>query len=750
LSEPVRSIATFELERELGRGGMGVVWLARDVRLGRHVAVKMLRETDDRVGRERFLREARAAASINHPNVCQIHEVGEEAGVLYIAMELLEGDTLAARLVGGALSLDESVPVLVDVLAALDVIHARKLVHRDVKPSNIFLTPHGAKLLDFGLARPGSGTDDTRLALTGTGTALGTPRYMAPEQWTGSDVGPGTDLWAVGVILYEMLSGRPAFDGASIGELCDAIVHREPPALGGGPSIVAADRVVQRALEKRPADRFASAGAMSDAVKAAALRHEAPEPARARRTTRLIVLPFRILPPDPAIDFLSVSLPDAISGALASVDSLVVRSRLSATGVTADTEIRTIAREAGVDAVVTGSLLRSGDRVRVATQLVEAPGGTVKWSRSVDGTLGDLFALQDSVAHAILEPLTVSLPAAERGRLEHAAPVDPRAYELYLRGNDIAVSWVQESRLIAARDLYRSSLDAQNDFAPAWARIARVYRVMSKYGHGDTEENYRLGREAIARALELDPDLPLAHSYLTNFQVEDGEALVAVRRLVSRARTRGSDPEVFAGLVVALRFCGLLEESRAAHDRARRLDPRIRTGVTYTDFALGAYERAIENDDETPSTCRLLSLDCVGRTDEALAGWRAELAHGHEGLEAMAVEMTLAAMEGDRVRVRRISDAMAGSSFRDPEGWFFLMRNLARVGEVELALERLERIVGSGYLCHRLMEHDPWLASLRSEPELYEILDRTRAQSEAAGAEFARLGGRDVLGIASP
>lgn len=746
MNEGARNIATFELERELGRGGMGVVWLGRDRRLGRRVAVKMLRDTGDPLARERLLREARAAASISHPHVCQIYEVGEETGVLYVAMELLEGESLGQKLTGGALSLDESIPVLLEVLSALEVIHERGLVHRDVKPSNIFLTAYGAKLLDFGLARFGrEDPDPEQMALTQPGTILGTPRYMAPEQWRGASVGPEADLWAVGVIFYEMLSGRPGFVGASVGEIYEAIVHREPPALSGGPAIVAADRVVQRALEKRPEHRFASAAAMSEAVEALR-RPGATEPVRARQTTRLIVLPFPSLRSDPEIDFLSVSLPDAISAALASIDTLVVRSRLSSSAAAAGADIRTISREAGVDAVVSGTLLRSGQRVRVAAQLVEAPSGTVRWTETVEGALEDLFALQDSIVHQILASLTVTLSGPEEGRLERGAPADARAYELYLRGNELAVSWVQESRLLTARDLYRSCLDHDAGYAPAWARLARVYRVLSKYGYGNTEEYYRLGKEAIAKALELDPDLTVAHNYYTYFQVEEGEALPAMRRLIERARVRENDPDLWAGLVVALRFCGLLEASRAAHDRARRLDPAMRTGVAYTFFALGEFERAVETDDEVPGFCRFAGLDCLGRTEEAVEGLRAEVARKHEGLEANAIEMTLAAMERDRRRVRRSWDRLANSAFRDPEGRLLMTRNLARVGEVEIGLASLERIVADGFYCARMLETDPWFDALRSEPEYPELLDRARAGRDAAEAEFRRLGGGEILG----
>ncbi|HMB69868.1 MAG TPA: hypothetical protein VKU85_11170, partial [bacterium] len=261
------------------------------------------------------------------------------------------------------------------------------------------------------------------------------------------------------------------------------------------------------------------------------------------------------------------------------------------------------------------------------------------------------------------------------------------------------------------------------------------------------EKRYQRGRQAIARALDLDPDLSVAHHIYTYFQVEEGEAREAMSRLLERARLRDNDPQVYAGLVPALRFCGLLEASTAAHDRARRLDPSVRTGVCYTYYAMGEWEKAIETDDETPKYCRFLSLDRMGRLDDAGDSLRSEIARGFEGWEAVAVRMTLAAMELDREQVRRLWDRMAEASFRDPEGTYFMMRNLARVGEVDLALELLERVVKRGFHCAASIEGDPWLELLRTEPEFYEQVDEARRGGAAAEGEFHRLGGGETLGL---
>ncbi|MDP9323318.1 MAG: serine/threonine protein kinase, partial [Acidobacteriota bacterium] len=258
-------IGRYAIERKLGEGGMGVVYAARDDRLERTIAVKTLSApASDETARQRLWREARAAASVNHPNVCQIYEVGEDGGRLFIAMELLEGEALAERLRRGPLSPSDALPIGLGMLAALSALHTRGIVHRDLKPSNVFLTVHGVKLLDFGLARPElNGALSPAAGLTRTGIVMGTPRYMAPEQVTGDAVDTRSDLFAAGAILFEMLAGRPAFSGRTIVEVLHATRYEQPPALTGSPAVAAVDRVIRRAMAKRPAERPASAEAMA-------------------------------------------------------------------------------------------------------------------------------------------------------------------------------------------------------------------------------------------------------------------------------------------------------------------------------------------------------------------------------------------------------------------------------------------------------------------------------------------------------
>ena len=563
-------IGRYAITRKLGEGGMGVVYAAHDDRLERTVALKTISKlVTDETARKRFWREARAAASVNHPNVCQIYEIGEEGGELFIAMELLEGQALSDRLRSGPMSVSEAMPIGLGMLGALSALHARGLVHRDLKPSNVFLTPHGVKLLDFGLARPEL---EEVTELTRTGKVVGTPRYMAPEQVTGEALDGRTDLFAAGAILFEMLAGRPAFNGANIVAILHATVYEQPPALTGSSAVAAVDRVIRRALAKRPAERPASADAMASELRGARGVESGETAAIAQTLMRIVVLPFRVLRSDPESDFLAFSLPDAISTSLSGIGSLVVRSSATAARFAGEApDLKALAAEADVDRVVMGTLLRSGDQLRAVAQLVEAPGGTLLTSLTVDSSLGDLFRLQDDIARRVVDALSLPL-----GRVTPSipdAPHDPRAYELYLRANELGRTYDGMPR---ARDLYLRCLDLDPSFAPAWAHLGRCHRVIGKFIDGAVDSEAEAER-AFRRALEINPRLSLAHKFYADLEADIGEAPRALVRLLGEATRHGNDPDLFAGLVHACRYCGLYENRSRRTPRpagSTRMSPR--------------------------------------------------------------------------------------------------------------------------------------------------------------------------------
>jgi serine/threonine protein kinase/tetratricopeptide (TPR) repeat protein len=731
---------------------MGIVYRAQDERLGREVAVKTMSSVAvDDSARKRFWREARAAASVNHPNICQLYEIGEDEGRLFIAMELLEGESLAERLRRGPLSVSDMLPIGLGILAALQSLHTRGIVHRDLKPSNVFLTPHGVKLLDFGLARTSdpdpAKARDSLTGLTGTGMVLGTPRYMAPEQVTGEGLDARSDLFAAGAILFEMLAGRPAFDGRNAVEILHATLYEQPPALTGSPAVAAADRLIRRALAKRPSERPASADAMAGELRAVHGMEGDDTPALARALTRLVVLPFRILRPDPETDFLAFSLPDAIATSLSRNRCLVVRSSATAARFASDTpDLKALAADVDVDRVVMGTLVRSGDQLQAAAQLVEAPGGTLLKSHTVQSSLGDLFRLQDEVARLVVEALALPLGVSDTPTPE--GPHNARAYSLYLRANELARSYGQ---LEQARELYQQCLELDPDFAPAWAQLGRCHRVIGKFVDGAGDPTAR-AEEAYRRALELNPRLSVAHRFYAQLEADTGHPRAALERLLGEAGRHGNDPELFAGLVHTCRYCGLFEQSIAAHQEARRLDPNVPSSLEQTILMTCDIERLLSvqrvaGSAGSDSVIRVIGLGLAGRRDEA----QRALAE-HRG----AAELPAFKSYADHLASwidRRPADLLAGlaalSSLRimeDPEAIFQIGWLLCDVGELERGLDHLRRAVAKGYTVAPTLASSRAFDALRGDPAFRELLAQAEAGREEALATFREGGGERLLG----
>jgi eukaryotic-like serine/threonine-protein kinase len=743
-------IGHYAIGQKLGQGGMGVVYAARDERLDRPVALKTMSSPGaEETARKRFWREARAAASVNHPNVCQIYEIGEDGGDLFIAMELLQGEVLTDSLRRGPMSVSKALPMALDMLAALSALHARGIVHRDLKPSNVFLTAHGLKLLDFGLARPNIAGSDGELAdLTRTGVVLGTPRYMAPEQVTGEPADARSDLFAAGAILFEMLAGRPAFAGRTLLEVLHATRYEQPPALTGSPAVAAVDRVIRRALAKRPDDRPPSADAMAAELRTAGGLEGEDAPTLAHAMTRLVVLPFRVLRPDPETDFLAFSLPDAIATSLSGIGSLVLRSSAVAARFAGETlDLKALAAEADVDRVVMGTLLRSGDEVRAAAQLVETPSGTLITSHTVQASLGDLFRLQDDIARRVADALSLPLTGGAATPTPDAPP-DAGAYALYLRANELARTY---EGLPAARELYERCLALDPRFAPAWARLGRCHRVIGKYIDGASGSEAR-AEDAFRRALALNPRLSIAHKFYANLEADIGQAQRALGRLLGEATRHGNDPELFAGLVHACRYCGLFEQSLAAHAEARRLDPNVPTGFEQTLLMTGDIERLLAV--EPPAIMagaddgiRVIGLGLAGRRDEARK--RLENMRQLSRIPAFVswIEYLTAWLERRPAEMENRRSAFNPLKIQDDpeaifqEGW---MR--CDMGEYETGLGYLRQAVDKGYFAASTLSTRPQFAPLRNDPAFAALLTDAEAGRRGALAAFLEAGGERLLG----
>ena len=702
---------------------------------------------DDEDSRKRFVREAQAAARVTHPNICRIYDIGEMDGRPFLVMELLEGEPVSERLKRGPMTLAEALPVMQGILSALAALHRSSIVHRDLKPSNVFLSTHGVKLLDFGLAKPVSpltGDGRTQTELTGLGVIAGTPRYSSPEQITGSPVDARSDLFAAAAILFEALAGKPAFAGNSAVEIFHSVLYETPPALSGSQAISAVDRIVRRALDKDPANRFASADEMATELRAVTSLDDSSTRVETKALKRLIVLPFRVLRPDPETDFLAFSLPDAIAASLSGLSSLVVRSSLAAARFTgAVLDLREIAKEVDVDTVLTGTVLRAGAQLRLTTQLVEAPSGTLIWSKASQVELSDIFQLEDTLVSGVVESLALPLTAGERRQLVHDAPANATAYDLYLRANEAGKGF---SGLSEAIGLYEQCVALDPRYAPAWARLGRARWMTGKFSQ--TKEKLAEGRSAIERALELNPDLPLAHNLYTNIQVDEGHVLDAMRRLLKRLRNSKTDPDLFAGLTHAARYCGLLQASVEADREARRLDPNIRTTVTHTYFAMRDYQRSIDAASADFGYFTPLRFAMLGRVAEAIALLKEKEPFVQEQLGKMFMISLRMLLEGNRDASLEAIDERFVTAIRDPEGDFYIARQLAYLSDTGRAIRLLNKAVDGGYFCYPQMTSDPWLDPIRGDDEFKRILHRAQERHQEAVEVFRAEGGPGLLGLA--
>jgi serine/threonine-protein kinase len=740
---PGDRVGSYRIVALLGEGGMGVVFEAEDERLHRRVALKVLRrDTGDPAARERLVREARVAAQVVDPRICQVYELGGIDTQPYIAMELLTGEPLSRRLAAGSLPPADAIQIGAAVLEALDVLHRRGLVHRDLKPSNVFLVDGGVKLLDFGLARPvATAAEATGRALTAAGLFVGTPEYASPEQLAGQTVDARADVFSAAVMIFEMLAGRRPFSGAALPMLVHAVMYDAPPVLTGSPAIAAVDRILHRALAKAPAERYESAAAFAADLTSARRLIEPDHAVEARSMLRLAVLPFRALRPDAATAYLGPSLADALAAALSGLESLVVRSTLqSARFARAAVDLERLAADLAVDAVLTGTLLVSGSRVKVSVELVSAPAGDQWLVRTFDCEADAVLDLHDQLARDVLAALPVS--ARDKG-IRPARAASAKAFECYLRGMQLrgeAGAWRQ------AHQHFVQSVEADPEFAPAWAERGRLERVLGKFDADAAR--LRAAEESLGRALTLDPDSGAAAYYLAQLDVDLGRVRDALARLLDRAWHRRAEPELYAGLVHTCRYVGLLDASVAAHRMAARLDPTVPTSVLHTYYHQGDFDRALDelHRGSDPFEARLLGA--MGREAEAIdAARREELRFAAAPLLHAFSAGLRAALEHRPHEAAHALAPFAGVTFRDGEGLFYVAEVYARAGMADEALATLARAVDAGFACGPAFGANRYLAPLRNHEAWPPLIARVTAAERDASRVFDGRRGRALLAV---
>jgi serine/threonine protein kinase/tetratricopeptide (TPR) repeat protein len=743
-------IGPYKILSKVGEGGMGVVYKAQDERLDRVVALKVIREFgSDPSVRRRFWQEARTAAQVAHPGACRLYDIAEEENCLVLVMEFIEGESLARRIERGPLPAQEAAQIVLGILSALAAFHKIGIVHRDLKPGNVLLSASGAKLLDFGIAKqvPLTVPDETAAILpdaTNPGAFLGTPRYASPEQFRGQPVGARSDLFSLGAIFFEMLTGQSAFSGESLAEVAHSVLFRSPPVPTGSPAISAMGRIVHRALERDPQDRYPNAESMADDLRAALLLDGIDTKVRAHSLRRLIVLPFRILRPNEDIQFLAYSLPEAITVSLAGLENLVVRSSVAASRYPADApDLQKIAEEAEVDVVLTGALLSVGEQLRITTQLVEVPGGTLVWSHSSQATVRELLDLHDDLVTRVVKSIVPSLTVQEHLSLQQERPANAAVYQHYLQANELSR---QREELSAAIELYERCVSIDASYAPAWARLGHARWLQDKYHRGSLEV-LRAADEAFQVALRLNPNLALTHNLYTPLQVDQGRSLDAMKRLLDRAQQRRSDAELFAGLAHVCRYCGLLQPALVAHREARRLDPLIQTSVMHTHFMLGDYQRSLDNSHSDSGYGTALALHALGRVEEAIVMLRQRELDSPWRLGKLYLTSLRALLEGKRDESLAASDELMKATFRDPEGMYYLARQLSYLGDDIRAIDMLSRAIDHGFFCYPAMVRDPWLDSLRARNEFTSLLRKCDQLHREATSSFLAAGGNSLLGI---
>jgi non-specific serine/threonine protein kinase len=726
---------------------------------------------------ERFRREASAASALNHPNICTIHDVGEHEGRHFIVMEMLEGRTLKQRIAEGSASPGEVLDVALQVIDALDAAHAKRIIHRDIKPANIFLTHQKqVKVLDFGLAKllpqphAADATGDTTTAPdltdTSTGVTLGTVHYMSPEQALGLELDPRSDLFSFGVVLYELATGSLPFPGNTLASIVDAILHRSPvPPLRLNPNLPPLlEAFILKSVEKDRALRYQRAPELrSDLrrlkrdIEQSFAAHAPPRGPRGRapgdgRIRSLAVLPFESFSNEPGDELFVVGLLNALLADLTRLQDIRIASRTSVLKYRGSSRsLAEIAEELDVDAVMEGSVLRSGDRVRVTAELVHAAFDRPVWAQSYDRQLADIFSLQTELAAAVCGEVQAKLTAAAPAPGDSAAPsVSAEAREHYLRGQFLREKGTEEG-LRGGIARIEKALALEPRFAPGHVALAEAYNRMGFLGILPGHFAYTHAKSAAIRALQLDDSLAEAHAAVANTRMQFGwrwsVAEAELLRAFELQPSCGLAHHVYANLLAA---GGKVVEASEHMRSALEASPlSCAANVDYALFLSFAqdYGKALSHLQET--------IELFPESDMAYAYRARILVHRRNDAAALSDVETAMRLSGSRRRflcelghalaslgreseALRVLDEVTAESKRGYIPAYNIAAVCAALGATDRAFAWLEDALQERYGGSIFLQVDPRLARLRRDPRFAALLQRMKlAESPAVAAATA-------------
>ena len=779
-----QQVSHYRILGKLGGGGMGIVYEAEDLKLGRHVALKFLPEnlTGDPKTLERFTREARAASQLNHPNICTIHSIEDNNGHPFIVMEKLDGESLKQAIAGHAMAVDKVLDIGVQVADALVASHAKSIVHRDIKPANIFLTPSGqVKVLDFGLAKlvHNVGTDDDAAdnSLTAVGVIPGTAVYMSPEQARSETVDARSDLFSFGVVLYEMATGKKPFTGNNSLVTLDAVLHSKPvPPRDINPKIpVELEGIIGKAMEKDRNHRYQSAaemrsdlallkretesGQVKSGTNTAKLRaatrtfgrnsswqlylllatlgllitvlsavgawwYKHREVANEEQRNAIAVLPLQNMNGDYNVDYLRFALADELTSVLTYARSLEVRpSSVTRRYVALDLDPKKVGQELRVGRLLSGSFRKQGDQLIVTLEAIDVPTDRLLWQTTVTAKADDLIGLQEQLTQQVQHGLLPVLGGGG-GEVQTASrPKNQQAYDLYLRS--VAVPHDPAPNKEAIKML-EWAVGIDPTYAPAWESLGQRYYYDSVFGGGG-EEIFQRSNSAYERAVTLDPNRVMAASNLITNRVERGELGRAYDAATDLVRRRPQSADAHFALSYVLRYAGMLEQSGQECNTARALDPG---NFSFRSCAVSFLEMG-----KTDRAMDFIHLDAGSE----YAAWMTPYIYLAEGnvVEARGAARnigkasfyhrdlmeacTASQKPADLAKVVREAESSVAME-PDPEAWYRVGALMAYCGQNEPALRLLKLAVQQNYCSYTALLDDPLLKDLRKDTAFNEVL----------------------------